>query len=99
MGASLEKWVPRALQPRLRPDALRADSGHPAYATADYQFVPARSLVALLALLRLLLTGGKVSKFRVAGLVWWIAPRKLKIAAAGLALSATIVLLGAIAAI
>jgi hypothetical protein len=55
--------------------------------------------MGLLAILGLLLKGGKISKLGIAGLVWSFTPRALKIAAAGLVLAATIVLVGAIAAI
>ena len=42
---------------------------------------------------------GRISKLGIAGLVWSVAPRGLKIAAAGFAATATIVLVGAVAAI
>jgi hypothetical protein len=53
----------------------------------------------LLAITRLLFKGGKLSKLGLAGLVWSFTPRTLKIVAAGVVMAATIVLLGAIAAI
>jgi hypothetical protein len=53
----------------------------------------------LLAIARLLFNGRKVSKLGLAGLVWSYTPRTLRIVVAGLALAATIMLLGAIAAI
>jgi hypothetical protein len=61
--------------------------------------LPARWILVLVAMARLLLKGGKLGKFGIAGLVWSFAPRKLKYAAAGLAAAATIVLFGAVAAI
>ena len=61
--------------------------------------MPARWILLLMALARLLLTGGTLGKLSVAGLVWSFAPRKLKLTAAGLAAAMTIVLMGAIAAI
>jgi hypothetical protein len=65
----------------------------------EIRFLPARWILVLVAMARLLLKGGKLGKFGVAGLVWSFAPRKLKFAAAGLAAAATIVLIGAVAAI
>ena len=56
-------------------------------------------MALLLAIVRLLFNGRKVSKLGLAGLVWAYTPRTLKIVAAGLALAATIVLVGALAAI
>jgi hypothetical protein len=61
--------------------------------------VPARWLTLLLAIARLLFNGRRLSKFGLAGLVWAYTPRTLKVVAAGLALAATIVLVGALAAI
>ena len=62
--------------------------------------MPARWVVVLAAVAaRLLLKGGTLGKFGIAGLVWAIAPRKLKLAAAGFAAAAMIVLVGAVAAI
>jgi hypothetical protein len=61
--------------------------------------VPARWIFVLAAVARLLLKGGKLGKFGVAGIVWSFAPRKLKLVAAGLAGIATIVLVGAVSAI
>jgi hypothetical protein len=61
--------------------------------------VPARWIIVLAAVARLLLKGGKLGKFGVAGIVWSFAPRKLKLVAAGLAGIATIVLVGAVSAI
>jgi hypothetical protein len=65
----------------------------------DVRIVPARWLFALLTVVRLLLRGGKLTKFGIVGLVWAVAPRKLKVAGAALAATGAIVLVGAIAAI
>jgi glutaminase len=46
-----------------------------------------------------LLRGGKLGKLGIAGLVWAVLPRKLKLAAWGLVLGAAIVLLGSLAAL
>jgi len=99
VGASLEKRALRAPQRKRR-----ADPGTPARSQApgalsDVRFVPARWLAVLLAIARLLFNGRKVSKLGLAGLVWSYTPRTLRIVVAGLALAATIMLLGAIAAI
>jgi hypothetical protein len=53
----------------------------------------------LLAIVRLLFNGRKVSRLGLAGLVWSFTPWTLKIVAAGVVLAGAIVLLGAIAAI
>ena len=66
---------------------------------SDLRFVPARWLVLVPPMLGLVFRGGRISKFGIAGMVWSFTPRKLKIVAAGLAVAATIVLVGAIAAI
>ena len=62
--------------------------------------MPARWILVLAAVAaRLLLKGGTLGKFGIVGLVWAFAPRKLKLAVAGLAAAAMIVLVGAVAAI
>jgi uncharacterized membrane protein len=68
-------------------------------APAEVRFVPARWLVVMLAIGRLLFTGGRITKFGILGLIWSFTPRALKITAAGVAAAATIVLVGAVAAI
>jgi hypothetical protein len=66
----------------------------------EIRFVPARWILVLAAVVaRLLLKGGTLGKFGIVGLVWAFAPRKLKVAAAGFAAAAMIVLVGAVAAI
>lgn len=67
--------------------------------TGAVRFVPARWLVLVLAIVRPLFTRGRISKLGIAALVWSFTPRSLKIAAAGFAAAATIVFVGAIAAI
>ena len=62
-------------------------------------FVPARWLVVVVAIARLVLTRGAVAKVGFVGLLWTLTPRKLKIAAAGLAAAAAIVIVGSLAAI
>jgi hypothetical protein len=61
--------------------------------------VPARWLVAMVPVARLLFTGGRITKFSVLGLIWSFTPRALKIAAAGVAVAVAIILFGAVAAI
>ena len=62
--------------------------------------MPARWVLVLAGVAaRLLLKGGTLGKFGIVGLVWAIAPRKLKFAAAGFAAAAMVVLVGAVAAI
>lgn len=93
----LEKRKRRA--PEARDVAKRPavdDSG--AGQWSPVQFVPARWLVLLLSIVWALVSRGRISKLGVAGLVWSVTPRGLKFAAGGIALFATVVLLGAIAA-
>jgi hypothetical protein len=63
------------------------------------RFVPAWWLLAALALLRVWLSGGAFGKLGAAGLVWSLAPRKLKLLAGGLAGVALLVMAGAVAAL
>jgi len=62
-------------------------------------FVPARWLVVVLALARLLLTRGAFAKIGFAGLLWSLAPRTLRIVTAGVLAAATIMVAGSLAAI
>ena len=77
--------------PSLRPERRVPQPG--------VRFVPAGWLVAAVAASRVLLRGGKLGKLGIAGLVWAVLPRKLKLAAWGLVLGAAIVLLGSLAAL
>jgi hypothetical protein len=63
------------------------------------RFVPAWWLLAALALLRVWLSGGTFGKLGAAGLVWSLAPRKLKLVAGGFAGVALLVTAGAVAAL
>jgi len=65
----------------------------------DVQFIPARWLVLAFAVVESLFSRGRISKLGIASLVWAFTPRSLKLAAAGLAVGVSIVLLEAIAAI
>ena len=87
---------------KLQPRGLVASVGSreaPGGDLRDVQFIPARWLVIALAVVESLFSRGRISKSDIASLVWAVTPRSLKIAAAGLAVGASIVLLGAIAAI
>jgi hypothetical protein len=65
----------------------------------DLRFVPARWLVLLLGIAWTVLTGGKVAKLGLIGLVWSVTPKPLKVAAAGVVVTWMIVVAGALAAI
>jgi hypothetical protein len=62
-------------------------------------FVPAPWLVLLLGIAWTVLTGGKIAKLSLVGLVWSVTPRPLKVAAAGVLLTWILVVAGALAAI
>jgi hypothetical protein len=64
-----------------------------------FEFVPAAWLVLALTIARRVLVGGPVTKVGIAGLVWSVAPRKLKLVAVGMAVWAAVLALGALAAI
>lgn len=66
---------------------------------SELAFVPARWVVVALGATRLVLRGGKLGKLGLAGLAWAFLPRKLKLWAVGLAVAATIVVIGSLAAI
>jgi len=95
MGAFLER---RNQQP---PDKATRPTPHEARSRqqGDIEFVPARWLVLALSIVGALFGRGRMSKVGLASLVWSLTPRSLKIAAGGLAVGATVVLVGAIAAI
>lgn len=85
---------------QLRDPLASVNSGEaPQGDLRDVQFIPARWLVLALAAVESLFGRGRISKLGIASLVWAFTPRSLKIAAAGLAVGVSIVLLGAIAAI
>ena len=66
---------------------------------SEVQFVPARWLVLALSVVWALFSPGRISKVGIASLAWSLTPRSLKMAAGGLAVAATVVFFGAIAAI
>lgn len=68
-------------------------------AAYEIRFVPARWLVLLLGIAWTLLTGGKIAKLGLVGLVWSVTPKPLKVAVAGVVVSWAIVVAGAVAAI
>jgi hypothetical protein len=97
MGSWLDKR-----QKRMLPSGAStpANAGHrPTGAAYETRFVPARWLLLLLGIAWTVLSGGKVAKLGLVGLVWSAAPRRLKLAAAGVFLSWMIVVAGALAAI
>ncbi len=61
--------------------------------------MPAWWLLATLTLLKVWLSGGTFGKLGAAGLVWSLAPRKLKLVAGGFAGAALLVTAGAITAL
>jgi hypothetical protein len=71
----------------------------PVVPESQLDFVPACWVVLALGAGRLLLRGGKLGKLGLAGLAWTFLPRKLKLWAVGLALAATVVVVGSLAAI
>ena len=65
----------------------------------EIRFVPARWLVLLLGIAWTVLTGGKIAKLGLVGLVWSVTPRPVKVAAAGIVVTWVIVVVGALAAV
>jgi hypothetical protein len=61
--------------------------------------VPAPWLLAMLTIARLLFKGRKIAKIGLLALIWSFVPRAVKIATAGFALAAVIVVVGAVAAV
>ena len=61
--------------------------------------MPARWLVVGLSVTRLLLRGGKLGKLGIAGIVWSVLPRKLRLIALGFVVAGSIVLAGSLAAL
>ena len=92
--AKRKRRAPKPLEAAQRP----AVNGGAAGQWNPVQFVPARWLVLLLSVVWALLSRGRISKVGIAGLVWSVTPRGLKFAAGGLVLFATVVFLGALAA-
>ena len=85
---------------QLRDPLASVNSGEaPQGDLREVQFIPARWLVLALAVAESLFSRERISKLGIASLVWAFTPRSLKIAAAGLAVGVSLVLLGAIAAI
>ena len=97
MGSLLDRR--RSLPEPRTSVGRRARGPRPAGARDVIWFVPARWLVMALATARLLLTKGAFAKVGVAGLVWSLAPRKLRIVAGGLVAAAMVMVAGSLAAI
>jgi hypothetical protein len=95
-------WLDRR-QARLLPSGASSAPAGPSRprtgAAYEIRFVPARWLVLLLGIAWTLLTGGKIAKLGLAGLVWSVTPKPLKVAVAGVVVSWVIVVAGAVAAI
>src|SRR5438093_1358363 len=68
-------------------------------AAYEIRFVPARWLVLLVGIAWTVLTGGKIGKLGLVGLVWSVTPKPVKVAAAGVVVTWMIVVAGALAAI
>jgi hypothetical protein len=94
----LEKRRRRAPEPRDRGERLATPDSNTA-PWSEVQFVPARWLVLASSIVWALLSRRRISKVGIASLLWSVTPRGLKFAAGGLALFATVVFLGALAAI
>jgi len=89
----------RPRTPRPRTVLVPSGRGGGGGTAHEIRFAPAPWLLLLLGIARAVLTGVKIGKLGIAGLVWSFAPRAVKIAAAGAAVGALIVVAGALAAI
>jgi hypothetical protein len=102
LGPEMGSWLDRR-PTRLLPSGDSSRSAVPGRertgAAYEIRFVPARWLVLLLGIAWTLLTGGKIAKLGLVGLVWSVTPRPLKVAAAGVVVTWLIVVAGALAAI
>jgi len=98
MGSWLDKR-----QTRVLPSEASSTPGIPGRermgAVSEIRFVPARWLVLLLGIAWTVLTGGKIAKLGLVGLVWSVTPRPVKVVAAGVVVTWMIVVCGALAAI
>ena len=100
-GLEMGSWLDKRRM-RILPSEASSTSAIPSRdRTAPYEirFVPAQWLVLLLGIAWTVLTGGKVAKLGLVGLVWSVTPRPLKLAAAGVVVTWAIVCVGALAAI
>jgi hypothetical protein len=95
-------WLDRRQRGSLIPVASATPAGSPrkrAGTTDEIRFVPARWLVLVVGIAWTLLTGGKIARLGLVGLVWSVTPKPVKIAAAGVVVTWAIVVVGALAAI
>ena len=99
MRASSQNLVLLRRSTRNEIDAAVSDWRQRRLASDRVRFVPSGLLVAASQVLRLWLGGGKLSTLGIAGLVWSVTPRTLKLVAAGFAAAGLIVLAGALAAL
>src|SRR5262249_33706010 len=86
-------------EPRRELDAAASAQHRAASGPDEIRFVPARWLVVALSVSKLVFSGRRIGGLGIAALVWSVTPRKLKLVAAVFALSAVIVVMGALAAI
>ena len=100
-GLEMGSWLDKRRVRMLPSEASSASaiSNHDRTAAHETRFVPARWLVLLFGIAWTVLTGGKVAKLGLVGLVWSVTPRPLKIATAGVVVTWAIVCVGALAAI
>jgi uncharacterized membrane protein YecN with MAPEG domain len=96
MGSWLDRRQTRRLPSGSSPTIESRKRTGSAYET---QFVPARWLVLLLGIAWTVLTGGKVAKLSLVGLLWSVTPKPIRVAAAGVVVTWMILVVGALAAI
>ena len=98
MGSWLDKRRTRTLPSRASsvPGIPSREGTGSAY---ELRFVPARWLVLLLGIAWTVLTGGKIARLGLAGVVWSVTPKPVKAAAAAVVVTWMIVVAGALAAI
>jgi hypothetical protein len=98
MGSWLEKR-----QTRMLPSGASSKPGIPSRgrtgAAYEIRFIPARWLALLLGITWTVLTGGKIAKLGLVGMVWSVTPRRVKVVAAGVVVTWMVVVAGALAAI
>ena len=98
MGSELDKRETRVL-PSGASSAPGIRNRERTGSVYEIRFVPARWLVLLLGIAWTVLTGGKIAKLGVAGLVWSATPKPVKVVAAAVVLTWMVVVAGALAAI
>jgi hypothetical protein len=100
LGSEMGSWLDRRRTRRLSSAPSPSfESRQQTGSAYEIRFVPARWLVLLLGVAWTVLSGGRVAKLSLVGLVWSVTPRPVRVAAAGLAVTWMIVVAGALAAI